>query len=76
MFIKIKTLEGTELQLEVDKKMNVGELKKMISESESISVAQQRLIYAGKQLLDSSTLESCSIKSDDVLHMVLALRGG
>lgn len=76
MFVKIKTLEGTELQIKVDKKMTVLELKKAIEEKEAISVEQQRLIYAGKQLLDTNALEVYNIKADDVLHMVLALRGG
>jgi Ubiquitin family len=76
MFIKIKTLEGTELPLEVEKKMSVLEVKRLIEEKEAISVDQQRLIFAGKQLQNSNLLEIYNIKADDVLHMVLALRGG
>ncbi|OAG32011.1 ubiquitin-like protein Nedd8 [Nematocida displodere] len=76
MFIKIKTLEGTEVQLKVDHKMKVAQIKQMIEEKEYISTQQQRLIYAGKQLVDGNELEVYNIKNDDVLHLVLALRGG
>lgn len=76
MFIKIKTLEGSEIQLKVELKFKVGEVKKLLEEKEAISVEQQRLIYAGKQLLDTNALEVYNIKNDEVLHLVLALRGG
>ncbi|KAI5185348.1 ubiquitin-like protein Nedd8 [Nematocida homosporus] len=76
MFVKIKTLEGTEVQLRIDQKMKVSEVKRLIEEKEAISVEQQRLIFAGKQLVDANEIEIYGIKNDDVLHLVLALRGG
>ncbi|EHY64452.1 ubiquitin-like protein Nedd8 [Nematocida ausubeli] len=76
MHIKIKTLEGTEVQLEVDKSMKIRNIKELLQEKEAISVEQQRLIYGGKQLVDANTLETYSIQNNDVLHLVLALRGG
>lgn len=76
MHIKIKTLEGAEVQLKVDGKMKVEEVKHMVEEKEAISVEQQRLIFAGKQLVNANTLDVYNIKNDDVLHLVLALRGG
>jgi len=76
MFVKVRTLEGTEVPLEVEQKMKVSEVKKKLEEKESISIDQQRLIYAGKQLVDSNELQVYNIKNDDVLHLVLALRGG
>ncbi|KAH9386642.1 ubiquitin-like protein Nedd8 [Nematocida major] len=76
MYIKIKTLEGTEVQLEVDRKMKVKRVKELLQEKEAISIEQQRLIYAGKQLVDANDLEAYGIQNYDVLHLVLALRGG
>ncbi|KAI5181647.1 ubiquitin-like protein Nedd8 [Nematocida sp. AWRm80] len=76
MYIKIKTLEGTEVQLKVEPKLKVRQVKEILEEKEAISVLQQRLIYAGKQLVDDNELEVYNIKNDDVLHLVLALRGG
>ncbi|KAI5166182.1 ubiquitin-like protein Nedd8 [Nematocida sp. ERTm5] len=76
MHIKIKTLEGTEVQLEVDKAMKVKQVKELLQEKEAISIEQQRLIYGGKQLVDANTLETYGIQNNDVLHLVLALRGG
>ncbi|KAI5189092.1 ubiquitin-like protein Nedd8 [Nematocida minor] len=76
MRIKIKTLEGAEVQLEVDQKMKVKKVKELLQDKEAISIEQQRLIYAGKQLIDANELETYGIKNDDILHLVLALRGG
>ncbi|KAI5170562.1 ubiquitin-like protein Nedd8 [Nematocida sp. LUAm3] len=76
MFIKIKTLEGTEVQLKVEPKMKVLEVKQLLEEKEDISTLQQRLIFAGKQLVDANELDVYNIKNDDVLHLVIALRGG
>lgn len=76
MFVKIKTLEGTEVQLKVHPKMKVLDVKMLLEEKEQISALQQRLIYGGKQLVDGNELEVYNVKNDDVLHLVLALRGG
>lgn len=76
MRIKIKTLEGAEVELEVDQKLKIKKIKELLLEKEAISVEQQRLIYAGKQLVDTNDLDTYGIKNDDVLHLVLALRGG
>lgn len=76
MFVKIKTLEGTEVQLKVHPKMKVLDVKMLLEEKEQISALQQRLIYGGKQLVDANELEVYNVKNDDVFHLVLALRGG
>ncbi|KAH8981880.1 hypothetical protein EDB92DRAFT_1896160 [Lactarius akahatsu] len=41
-----------------------------------ILVDQQRLIFGGRQLEDASTLSSNGIQEEDVIHLVLRLRGG
>ena len=47
-----------------------------MEEKEGIPPPQQRLIFGGKQMADDKTAEEYKIKAGDVLHLVLALRGG
>ena len=37
---------------------------------------EQRLVYAGRQLVDGQTLQECGIERDATLHLVLRLCGG
>ncbi len=53
----------------------VLQLKQQLQEKEGIDVAQIRLIFNGKQLVDDQLLESYGVKASEVVHMVLALRG-
>jgi ubiquitin-like protein Nedd8 len=76
MQLKVKTLTGKELELNVEKSDAVLRLKELIEQSEGIGVDQQRLIFNGKQLADDKTVEFYNFSAGDVLHMVLALRGG
>ena len=36
----------------------------------------QRLLYAGRQLLDEATLADSNVQQEATLHLVLRLRGG
>ena len=51
-------------------------LKNKIEARTNIPAAAMRLLFAGKQLDDASTLESASIEGHATLHLVLSLRGG
>ncbi|KAI8054129.1 Appbp1-Uba3-Nedd8, an E1-ubiquitin-like protein complex with Atp [Syncephalis plumigaleata] len=76
MLIKIKTLTGKEIEIDVETTDPIIRVKERIEEKEGIPPVQQRLIYSGKQMSDEKTLDDYKIVGGSVLHLVLALRGG
>ncbi|CCI73993.1 ECU11_0375 [Encephalitozoon cuniculi GB-M1] len=77
MQIKVKTIAGRDLELIVDPEETVLDLKLKIESIELIPVEQQRLVSNGRILMkEKDTLASLNIVSGNVVHMVLALRGG
>ena len=76
MQIKIKTLTGKVMDINVENDESVLALKQNLQEKEGIAVDQIKLIYNGKQLADDNSLESYKIEAGKTVHMVLTLRGG
>ncbi|KAL1237159.1 NEDD8 [Trichinella pseudospiralis] len=76
MLVKVKTLTGKEVELDIDASDLVERIKEKIEEKEGIPPAQQRLIHAGKQMSEGKTAAEYKITGGAVLHLVLALRGG
>ncbi|PWN25912.1 putative NEDD8 precursor-ubiquitin-like protein [Jaminaea rosea] len=76
MLIKIKTLTGREIDLDIEPNDKVARLKERVEEKEGIPPAQQRLIFGGKQMHDEKSVVDFGVEGGSVLHLVLALRGG
>jgi ubiquitin-like protein Nedd8 len=47
MFIKIRTLTGKEIELDIEPETKVSRMKEMVEEKEGIPPVQQRLIFGG-----------------------------
>ncbi len=76
MQIKIKSLTGRELEINVESVDTVEQIKELVEQKDGIAISQQRLIFLGKSLPDNKTVEECGFKAGSVIHLVLALRGG
>ncbi|GJJ70309.1 ubiquitin-like protein Nedd8 [Entomortierella parvispora] len=76
MLIKVKTLTGKEIEIDIEPSDKITRIKERVEEKEGIPPAQQRLIFGGKQMVDDRSATDYNIEGGSVLHLVLALRGG
>ncbi|KAM9836748.1 NEDD8 isoform 2-T2 [Aulostomus maculatus] len=68
MLIKVKTLTGKEIEIDIEPTDKVERIKERVEEKEGIPPQQQRN--------DEKTAADYKIQGGSVLHLVLALRGG
>ena len=55
MLIKVKTLTGKEIEIDIEPTDKVERIKERVEEKEGIPPPQQRLIFSGKQMNDEKT---------------------
>lgn len=76
MQLKIKTLTGRDIGVDVEPTDKIVRIKEMMEEKEGIPPSQQKLIYKGVHLKDEQTVQEAGFSPGEILHLVLALRGG
>ncbi|KIH58501.1 ubiquitin family protein [Ancylostoma duodenale] len=62
MLIKVKTLTGKEIELDIEPNDKVERIKEKVEEKEGIPPPQQRLIFAGKQMNDDKTATDYKVR--------------
>jgi len=72
----ISTLEGKTISFECSLQQDVLTVMKFVSQRTRIEVADQRLIFGGKQLVADRKLEDYGISSFSTLHLTMRLPGG
>jgi len=76
MIIKVKTLTGKEIELDIDPDDKITSIKERVEEQSGVPPPQQRLIFSGRQMADDKAIRDFGVNAGSVLHLVLALRGG
>ena len=72
--VVIKKLDGSKLNLSVDEKETIVDVKKTLAEKAGLDFNQLRLIHKGKPLADNLTITEAKIAANDMLHLILQLR--
>ncbi|THH00747.1 hypothetical protein EW026_g1837 [Hermanssonia centrifuga] len=72
MKITIKTLQQKVFQIDAEGSETVGDLKSKIQQTQGHALETQKLIFSGKVLADSKTIESCDIKEKDFLVLMVS----
>ncbi|EPT04515.1 hypothetical protein FOMPIDRAFT_1113538 [Fomitopsis schrenkii] len=70
MKITVKTLQQKVFQIDAEGSDTVVDLKKKIEQNQGHAVESQKLIYSGKILPDTKTVEACDIKEKDFLVLM------
>ncbi|KIY97528.1 NEDD8-like protein RUB1 [Monoraphidium neglectum] len=73
MMIKVKTLTGKEIEIDIEPSDTIERIKERVEEKEGIPPVQQRLIFAGKQMNDEKQAKDYNIEGGSVLHLALPL---
>lgn len=77
MLIKVETVVGKKLEITtLEGHQTVLNIKEQIEMTENLPVAMQKLIFNGRPLVDTNTIEASGITAGTTIHMVLALRAG
>ncbi|ODV81061.1 ubiquitin-like protein [Suhomyces tanzawaensis NRRL Y-17324] len=76
MQVKVKTLTGRDILVDIEPTDKIIRIKEMMEEKEGIPPSQQRLIFNGLQLDDDKNVQESGITAGASLHLVLTLRGG
>ncbi|XP_073228963.1 uncharacterized protein [Porites lutea] len=75
MQISVKKLNGQEIRLEVSENDPISLVKNLVSEKLGIPAVQQRLVFKGKTLADSSHLREYQIVDGSKIHLSIKKLG-
>ena len=70
MKIKVKTVKGEQVELEVEAGWPVKQLKELIAQRCSVEVESQKLIFKAQQLSDDKTIEDYKILENECIILL------
>lgn len=72
MKVTVKTLKGEKFPIEVEASSTVGQVKGIIESAKSqLPAATMRIIFSGKVLKDSDVMQTCGVKENDFLVVMV-----
>ncbi|CAL5996031.1 Ubiquitin [Hexamita inflata] len=76
MLIKVQLNTGYIINIDVDAKDTVSDLKTKIFEQQGIDPAQQRILYLAQIVNNQKTVEELNLRAGATMQLVINLRGG
>jgi len=73
MKVNVRTLKGEIFEVEIEPEQTIEEFKKKIAQAKpELLVEQQKLIYVGKILVDTQTIQDYAVKPGDMIVVMIA----
>ena len=70
--VVVRTLPGPSVSLDLESSTTIADVKARIQNGWNIPADRQRLVFAGRQLANGSTLAECNVFPDSTIHLVIA----
>ncbi|KAM9847608.1 E3 ubiquitin-protein ligase parkin [Aulostomus maculatus] len=75
MIVFVRFNLGPGVALELPEDTSVGQLKELVGRQEGVRPQQLRVLFAGRELQSTSTLQSCNLPEQSTVHVVLPPSG-
>ncbi|XP_022072570.1 E3 ubiquitin-protein ligase parkin [Acanthochromis polyacanthus] len=75
MIVFVRYNLGPGVAVELQEESSVAELKELVGSQQGVQPEQLRVLFAGTELQNSSTLQSCDLPEQSTVHVVLPSAG-